>query len=31
VRNLLLNVFHEEWEHWSYAERDLDAPQARDQ
>lgn len=23
-RNLLLHVFHEEWEHWLYAERDLD-------
>jgi uncharacterized damage-inducible protein DinB len=31
LRNLLLHVFHEEWEHWSYAERDLDALQARDQ
>jgi uncharacterized damage-inducible protein DinB len=29
VRNLLLHVFHEEWEHWSYAERDLDALTAR--
>jgi uncharacterized damage-inducible protein DinB len=25
VRNLLLHVFHEEWEHRLYAERDLDA------
>jgi uncharacterized damage-inducible protein DinB len=25
LRNLLLHVFHEEWEHWSYAVRDLDA------
>jgi uncharacterized damage-inducible protein DinB len=31
VRNLLLHVFHEEWEHWSYANRDLDALQARGQ
>jgi uncharacterized damage-inducible protein DinB len=31
VRNLLLHVFHEEWEHRSYAERDLDALQTRDQ
>jgi uncharacterized damage-inducible protein DinB len=23
-RELLLHVFHEEWEHWFYAERDLD-------
>jgi uncharacterized damage-inducible protein DinB len=31
VRTLLLHVFHEEWEHWSYANRDLDTLQARDQ
>ena len=30
LRNLLLHVFHEEWEHWSYAERDLDALTARE-
>ncbi len=31
VRNLLLHVFHEEWEHWSYSKRDLDALAARDE
>lgn len=24
VRNLLQHVLHEEWQHWSYVERDLD-------
>ena len=30
-RDLLLHVFHEEWEHWSYAERDLDALTAHEE
>jgi uncharacterized damage-inducible protein DinB len=29
LRNLLLHVFHEEWEHWSYASRDLDSLESR--
>jgi len=29
MRNLLLHLFHEEWEHRLYAERDLDALQAQ--